>query len=184
VVNKVTAADVVHPLAQAGVELRKPKEPIVSDPEGIKGMDSAQQARLFGDTCVCRSACLTLCSTRGCRVPHGQVVPAFFYGWPKETRSLTLSPTGSSVDRQSPGMLGSLRDQDFQVSFTPKYFCAHIIAMPGKMKVDDRCSDPEIGNLDIIQKRWQSRSNERNSTPDSIDLESKSRLKEKEYRSR
>jgi len=81
-------------------------------------------------------------------------------------------------------MLGSLRDQDFQLSFTPKYFCAHIIAMPRQMKVDDRCSDPEVGDLDIIQERWQSRSNERNSTPDSIDLEPKSRLKEKEHRSR
>jgi hypothetical protein len=49
---------------------------------------------------------------------------------------------------------------------------------------EGRCSDPEVGDLDIIQERWQGRSNERNSTPDSIDLEPKSRLKEKEHRSR
>ena len=41
-VNKVAAADVVHPLAQAGVELPRPKEAIVANPEGIKGMDSTQ----------------------------------------------------------------------------------------------------------------------------------------------
>lgn len=74
----------------------------------------------------------------------------------------------------------SLRDQDFQVSFTPKYFCAHIIAMPRQMKVDDRCADPEVGDFDIPQERWQSRSNERNSTSDSVDPEPKSRLKKKE----
>jgi hypothetical protein len=159
-VDEIAAADVVHPLAQAGVELPKPKEPIVADPEGIKGMDSAQQPTLFCVACVCRSACLRLCSAGGFRVPRCHVVPAFLYGWLKETRFLTSSPTGPSVDRQSPAMLGSLRDQDFQLSFTPKYFCAHIIAMSRQMKVDDRCADPEIGDLDIVQERWQSRSNE------------------------
>ena len=84
-VNEIAAADVVHPLAQAGVELPKPKEPIVADAEGIKGMDSTQQPMLFCGACVCRSACLTLCSARGFRVPHGRVVLAFLYGWPKET---------------------------------------------------------------------------------------------------
>ena len=61
-VNEITAGDAVHPLAQAGVELPKPKEPIVADPEGIKGMDSAQQPTLCCGACVCRSACLTLSS--------------------------------------------------------------------------------------------------------------------------
>ena len=42
-INKITAADVVHPLAQAGVELPEPKEPKVADTEGIKGVDSTQQ---------------------------------------------------------------------------------------------------------------------------------------------
>jgi hypothetical protein len=49
---------------------------------------------------------------------------------------------------------GSLSDQDFQLPFTPKYFCAHIIAMSRQMKIDDRCSDPEVSDLDIIQERW------------------------------
>jgi hypothetical protein len=40
-VNEIAAADVVHPLAQTGVELSKPKKPIVADAEGIEGMDSA-----------------------------------------------------------------------------------------------------------------------------------------------
>ena len=76
-VNEIAAADAVHPLAQAGVELPKPKEPIVADAEGIKGMDSAQQPTLFCGACVCRSACLTLCSARGFRVPRCHVVPDF-----------------------------------------------------------------------------------------------------------
>ena len=42
-VDEIAAGDAVHPLAHAGVELPKPKEAIVADPEGIKGMDSAQQ---------------------------------------------------------------------------------------------------------------------------------------------
>jgi hypothetical protein len=42
VIDEITAADIVHPLAQAGVELPKPKEPIVADAEGIKGVDSSQ----------------------------------------------------------------------------------------------------------------------------------------------
>ena len=46
-VNEVAAADAVHPLAQASVELPKPKQPIVADPEGIKGVDSAQQPDAF-----------------------------------------------------------------------------------------------------------------------------------------
>lgn len=75
------------------------------------------------------------------------------------------------------GHLASLRDQEFQLSFTPKYFCAHIIAMSRQMKVDDRRSDPKVGDLDIIQERWQSRSNERNSTSDAIDVEPEGRLK-------
>ena len=46
-INEITGADAIHPLAQAGVELPKPKEPVVADPEGIKGMDSAQDAGRF-----------------------------------------------------------------------------------------------------------------------------------------
>jgi hypothetical protein len=56
--------------------------------------------------------------------------------------------------------------------------------MSRQMKIDDRCSNPEVGDLDIIQERWQTWSNERNSIPDSIDLEPKSRLKKNKHRSR
>ena len=46
-VNEIAAGDAVHPLAQAGVELPKPKESIVADAEGIKGMDSARATHAF-----------------------------------------------------------------------------------------------------------------------------------------
>ena len=38
-VDQVGAADVIHPLAEAGVHLPKPKEPEVADAEGIKSVD-------------------------------------------------------------------------------------------------------------------------------------------------
>src|SRR6266850_2091010 len=56
--------------------------------------------------------------------------------------------------------------------------------MSRQMKVDDRRSNPKVGDFDLVQERWQSRSNEGNSTSDSIDVEPEGRLKKKEHRSR
>ena len=142
-VNEIAAGDAVHPLAQAGVELPQPKEPIVADAEGIKGMDSAQQPTLFCGACVCRSAWLTLCSARGFRVPHCHVVPAFWYGWPKKTTFLILSPPGPSVDRQSPA---------FPVRRT---YSSDIKAAPCSERGDesDRTLQRRVQDIDILFAR-------------------------------
>ena len=76
-VNEIAAGDAVHPLAQAGVELPKPKQPIVADAEGIKRMDSAQQPKLFCAASVYGRVGLPLCSSRGFRVARGHLVPTF-----------------------------------------------------------------------------------------------------------
>ena len=78
-VNEIAAGDAIHPLAQTRVELPKPKQPIVADAEGIEGMDSAQQPKLFSVVSVCRRVGLFLCFFRRLRVPPCHLVAAFLY---------------------------------------------------------------------------------------------------------
>ena len=76
-VNEVATGDAVHPLAHAGIELPKPKESIVADTEGIKGVDPAQQpARSFAASNYRRSS-LLLRFSRGVRIPSRHLVSAF-----------------------------------------------------------------------------------------------------------
>jgi hypothetical protein len=64
-------------LAQAGVELPKPKEPKVADAEGIERMDSTEKPALLCGACICRTVCLKWPLARGFRVLRCHVVPAF-----------------------------------------------------------------------------------------------------------
>ena len=103
-VNEIAAADAVHPLAQAGVELPKPKEPIVADAEGIKGMDSAQQPTL----CLRRlrlQKCLLDVVLRP-RIPGSSLSRrSRFLVWMAEgNQILDLESDGPSVDGQSPAI--------------------------------------------------------------------------------
>src|SRR5215475_15420736 len=69
-VNQVAAADAVHPLAQASIELPKPKQPIVPDPEGIEGVDSAQQPHAFLRLLARSQRLLDVVFSRGFWVSH------------------------------------------------------------------------------------------------------------------
>ena len=60
----------VHPLAQAGVELPEPKEPIIANPEGIKGMDSVQQPHALLRLLRLWKRLPDVVFSRGFRVPH------------------------------------------------------------------------------------------------------------------
>ena len=107
-VNEIAAGDAVHPLAHAGVELPKPEEPIVADAEGVKGMDSAQQPKLFYAASACRRVRLPLCSSRGFWVPRCHLVLAFLYGTPEKTAFLLLNPRVSILSK-SPRLQGFFR---------------------------------------------------------------------------
>jgi hypothetical protein len=47
VVDEIRSTDVIHPLAQAGIYLPKPKQPEITDAEGIEGVNSSEERRFF-----------------------------------------------------------------------------------------------------------------------------------------
>ena len=59
-IDEIGPADVVHPLAEAGIHLAKPKQPKVADTEGIESVDPTRQF-VFLDAFGCCRTILKSC---------------------------------------------------------------------------------------------------------------------------